>query len=74
MLSPQAELSSTSKTSAALTAELALLLLFAGPGSSSSSGLGGRLSADANCQSPSVGFEKGLAPGEARVGDPVGVC
>jgi hypothetical protein len=74
MLSPQAELSSTSKTSAALTALFALLLLSVGPGPSSSCGLGGRLSALANCQSSSGGGENGLAPGDPRVGDPVGVC
>jgi hypothetical protein len=74
ILSPHAELSSTSKTSAALTALLARLLLSVGPGPSSSSGLGGRLSALANCHSPSAGGENGLAPGDARIGDPVGVC
>jgi hypothetical protein len=74
MLSPHAELSSTSKTSAALTALFALLRLSVGPGPSSSSGLGGRLSAFANCQSSSGGGENGLAPGDPRVGDPVGVC
>lgn len=75
ILSPHAELSRTSKTSAALTALLARLLLSAGPGPSSpSSGLGGRLRAVANCQSASAGGENGLAPGEPRVGDPVGVC
>lgn len=74
ILSPQAELSRTSRTSAALTALLARLLLSCARGSSSSRGLGGRLSAEANCQSASAGGEKGLAPGDPRVGDPVGVC
>jgi hypothetical protein len=74
ILSPHAELSSTSKTSAALTALFARLLLSVGPGPSSSSGLGGRLSALANCHSASAGGENGLTPGDVRVGDPVGVC
>lgn len=75
MLSPHAELSSTSKTSAALTALLALLLLSAGPGPSCSSpGLAGRLRADANCHSASAGGENGLGPGDVRVGEAVGVC
>lgn len=81
MLSPHAELSSTSKTSAALTALFCLLRFPAGPGSASS-GLGGRLSADANCQSPSAGGEKGDICGDdrdgdsgaPRVGDPSGVA
>jgi hypothetical protein len=73
MLSPHAELSSTSKTSAALTALLALLRLSACP-ASGSSGLGGRLSADANCQSPSAGVAKGDAPGLDLMGEAVGVC
>lgn len=82
ILSPHAELSSTSKTSAALTALLALLRVSEGA-SCSSSGLGGRLSvsADAKCQSTSAGGEKGDADargddgdsGPPRVGEPVGV-
>jgi hypothetical protein len=53
---------------------LALLRLSGGARSISSRGLGGRLSADANCQSASAGGENGLAPGDPRIGDPVGVC
>lgn len=77
MLSPQAELSSTSKTSAALTALFCLLRfpveLGAASSPSPSSGLGGRLSADANCHSPSGGGEKGDACGDALTGEPSGV-
>lgn len=77
MLSPQAELSSTSKTSAALTALFCLLrfpvLLGAASSPSPSSGLGGRLSADANCHSPSGGGENGDTCGDVRVGDASGV-
>jgi hypothetical protein len=68
MLSPHAELSSTSKTSAALTALFCLLRPPVGPGSTSS-GLGGRLRADANCHSPSPGGEKGDICGDALDGD-----
>jgi hypothetical protein len=78
ILSPHAELSSTSKTSAALTALFCLLrataVLFcllrfpAGP-DSGSRGLGGRLRADANCHSPSPGGEKGDICGEVLIGD-----
>jgi hypothetical protein len=66
MLSPHAELSSTSKTSAALTALFCLLRLpgAAGSASSVSRGLGGRLSAEANCHSPSPGGENGDACGD----------
>lgn len=80
ILSPQAELSRTSRTSAALTALFALLRVSVGA-SCSSSGLGGRLRvrADAKCQSGSAGGENGDARGEdgdngpPRVGEPVGV-
>lgn len=82
ILSPQAELSRTSSTSAALTALLALLRVSVGA-SCSSSGLGGRLGvrADAKCQSASAGGENGDPRGDAgdngprspRVGEPVGV-
>lgn len=76
ILSPHAELSRTSSTSAALTALFARLLLPAAAleGSSSSIGLGGWLSALANCQSPSGGGLKGLGPGDVLVGEAVGVC
>lgn len=89
ILSPHAELSSTSKTSAALTELFCRLRLPVDPadGSNVLFGLGGRLSAEANCQSPSAGGEKGddagadglLGIGDAgdmidgRVGDPCGV-
>lgn len=73
ILSPQAELSSTSKTSAALTALFCRLRFPAELGaancSSPSSGLGGRLSAVANCHSPSGGGEKGDIWGDVRVGE-----
>jgi hypothetical protein len=80
ILSPHAELSSTSKTSAALTALFCRLRLIDELGSASS-GLGGRLRADANCQSPSAGGENGEDCGDAldkdkadgRVGDCSGV-
>jgi hypothetical protein len=83
ILSPHAELSRTSRTSAALTALFCLLRFPVGPGCSSCSrGLGGRLSADANCHSPSAGGENGDICGEAlagedgvaRVGELSGVC
>lgn len=68
MLSPHAELSNTSKTSAALTALFCLLRFPAGLLGSASSGLGGRLSAEANCQSPSTPA-KGDICGEDRTGE-----
>ena len=75
MLSPQAELSSTSKTSCALTLLFALLRAPAAPGSASR-GLGGLPSALANCQSllPSAGTMYGEVCGVVPlVGDWFGV-